>query len=138
MNFFSKSFAFLLFFNFMLVSCFHRGDESKYVKFDFYELATDGNDGDSNFFYLHFKNNSNHTLKDPYLRMVIKDTSSKIFKPRLFSDSETFTEIPANTAFTAAFYAGSFQFGDDVGKIKIYLSWTNHKGKKGVRRVITN
>lgn len=121
-----------------LDGCFHYGSGSKYVKFDSYVLASDGNNGDSNFFYVTYKNKGPEPLKNPYLRMVIKDTSDKIFKKILFSDSRIFSEVPGHSDFTIKFFAGNYIPGNDVGKVKFYLEWTNKKGKKSVKRTITN
>lgn len=120
-----------------LTGCFHHGADSKYVKYDSYELACDGNDCDSNYFYLNFRNNGSEPLKSPYVRFVIKDTSDKMFKPILFSDSKTINDIPPYTSFTIKLYAGNFQLSSEVGKSKVYFSWTNKKGKKSVRRSVS-
>lgn len=119
-----------------LSACFHRGADSKHVKYDYYELVNDGNNGDSSFFKVYYKNESNYPLKSAWLKMTIKDTSSKMFKSTLFSDLQDLPEIPAKTNFKVVFYAKDFQFGDNVGKLKFYLSWKNHKGKTAVRRVV--
>lgn len=117
-------------------ACYHRGAESKHVKYDSYELVNDGNNGDSSFFKIYYQNTSDYPLKSAWMRLTIKDTSSKIFKSTLFSDAKDLPEIPAKTNFTVVFYAKDFQFGDEVGKLKFYLTWENHKGKKSVRRVV--
>lgn len=120
----------------VLGSCIHKGKESKYVKFHGYQLVTDGNNGDSVFFELRYENKSDVPLKDPYCRMAIKDTSDKIFKHILFSDSKNFEDVPAHTWFNVYFYSDGFQFSDEVGKVKCYLSWTNSKGKRSIRRSV--
>lgn len=121
---------------FGLSACYHRGADSKYVTYDYYELVDDGNNGDSSFFKVYYKNESDYPLKSAWLRMTIKDTSSKLIKSTLFSDIKDLPEIPAKTNFKVVFYADNFQFGDNVGKLKFYLSWKNHKGKTSVRRVV--
>ena len=120
----------------LITSCIRKGKESKYVKFHGYQLVTDGNNGDSVFFELRYENKSDYPLKEPYCRMVIKDTSDKIFKPILFSDSDNLPEVPAHTWFNVYFYSDGFQFTNDVGKVKCYLSWTNSKGKRSFRRSV--
>jgi hypothetical protein len=123
---------------FVVTSCIHKGRESKYVKFKGYQLVTDGNNGDSVFFELHYENKSDYPLKEPFCRMVIKDTSDKMFKPILFSDSKVFADVPAHSHFYVYFYSKGFEFSDAVGKVKCYLSWTNSKGKNAFRRSVEN
>lgn len=120
----------------VLGSCIHKGKESKYVKFHGYQLVTDGNNGDSVFFELRYENKSDYPLKEVYCRMAIKDTSDKIFKHILFSDSDNLPDVPAHTWFNVYFYSDGFQFTDAVGKVKCYLSWTNSKGKTSFRRSV--
>lgn len=121
-----------------VTACLHKGAESKQVKFYGYDLVGDGNNNDSTFFELRYENKSSIPLKEPYLRMVIKDTSDKIFKHILYSESQNLADIPAHTPFTVYFYAENFQFSAAVEKAKFYLSWTNSKGKKSIRRSIEN
>ena len=120
----------------ILSGCYHRGAESKYVKFDSYELVGDGNNGDSNFFHVYYHNESDYPLKAPWLSMTIKDTSSKMFKHTLFSAAKDLPDIEANTNFVVTFYAEDFQFSDNVGKLKFMLRWKNHKGRTSVRREV--
>jgi hypothetical protein len=120
----------------VFTSCFHKGAQSKYVKFHGYSLVGDGNDNDSSFFRLDYENKSDYPLKAPYVRMVIKDTSSKLFKPILFSDSKNLDDIPSHTSFSVWFFSDGFQFSSAVGKVKCYLSWTNSNGKRSIRRTV--
>lgn len=126
----------LLFLVFLAAACIRKGAESKYVKFKGYQLIGDGNDNDSTFFELRYENKSEHPLVDPYIRMVIKDTSSKVFKPILFSDSRNFEDVGAKQYFNVCFYAKGFQFSSETGKMKFYLEWTNSKGKRSFRRAV--
>lgn len=121
---------------FLAVSCLHKGKESKYVKFHGYQLVGDGNNNDSAFFELRYENKSSVPLKAPYCRISIKDTSDKFFKPILFSDAKNFEDVPAHTWFNVYFYSDGFQFSNAVGKVKCYLSWTNSKGKRSIRRAV--
>lgn len=118
----------------LAASCLHKGAESKYVKFMGCTLVSDGNNNDSSFFKIDYENKSDQPLKDPFVRMVIKDTSDKMFKPILFSASDNLDDIPAHTAFTVSFYSEGFQYSDATGKTKYYLSWTNSNGKRSIRR----
>jgi len=116
--------------------CVRKGLESKYVKLDNHELVGDGNNNDSNFFQIRYTNQSPNPITDPYLRMAIKDTSSKLFKKTLYSESKTFPTVPANTDFIVLLYAEDFQYSDLVGKTKFFLSWTNSEGKSSIRRSV--
>jgi hypothetical protein len=120
----------------VLTSCLHKGAQSKYVKCYGYSLIGDGNNNDSSFFRLSYENKSGSPLKEPFVRMVIKDTSDKLFKPILFSDSKNLPDVPAHTSFYVDFYARDFQFSNETGKAKLYLSWTNSKGKRSIRRKV--
>jgi hypothetical protein len=120
----------------LLAACIRKGAESKYVKFKGYQLVGDGNNNDSTFFKLTYENKSEHPLKEPYIRMVIKDTSAKMFKPILFSDSRNFEDVGAKQYFDIYFYAKGFQFSSETGKLKFYLEWTNSKGKRSFRRAV--
>lgn len=115
-------------------SCIRWGHESKFVRFDGYELVGDGNDNDSTFFIVSYRNKCESWLGAPYCRMVIKDTSGKIFGSGLYSQSEVIPDVAPKTNFSIKLYAENFQFTDEVGKVKFYLSWTNGKGKNSVRR----
>lgn len=120
----------------LLAACIRKGTESKYVKFKGYQLIGDGNDNDSTFFELRYENKSDQPLKEPYIRMVIKDTSAKMFKPILFSDSKNFEDVGAKQYFNIYFYAKGYQFSAETGKMKFYLEWTNSKGKRSFRRAV--
>jgi hypothetical protein len=54
----------------------------------------------------------------------------------LFSASLNLDDQPAQHAFNVLFYADNFQFSDNVGKAKCYLSWTNSKGHRSIRRKV--
>lgn len=120
----------------LATACIHKGAESKQVKFLGFDLVGDGNNNDSTFFELRYENKSSIPLKEPYLRMVIKDTSDKVFKHILYSESQNLPDIAAHSPFTVYFYAENFQYSAKVGKTKFYLSWTNSKGKKSIRRKV--
>jgi hypothetical protein len=120
----------------LLAACIRKGAESKYVKFKGYQLIGDGNDNDSTFFELTYENKSDQPLKEPYIRMVIKDTSAKMFKPILFSDSKNFEDVGAKQYFNIYFYSKGYQFSAETGKMKFYLEWTNSKGKRSFRRAV--
>lgn len=126
----------LLLFTLLNVGCVRKGLESKYVKLESQQLVSDGNNNDSNFFEIRYTNQSPNPITDPYLRMAIKDTSSKFFKKTLYSESKNFPTVPANTNFTVLLYAEDFQYSDVVGKTKFFLSWTNSEGKTSIRRSI--
>ena len=117
-------------------SCFRWGAESKYLKFREYEHVSDGNNNDSSFFVVTYENIGDFQITDPYLRMTIKDTSSKLFRFPMYSESGTFPSIPPHSSAELSFYADNFQFTDAVGKIKLYFSWTNSKGRSSGRRSI--
>lgn len=120
----------------LVTGCVRWGAESRYVKFDGYELVGDGNNNDSAFFEIHYINSSDTILGTPYLRMVIKDTSGKFFKPILFSKSANHPDVPPHSNVTYRYYAKHFMFSERTGKIKFYYSWKNSKGKTSVRRSI--
>ncbi|MCC6701638.1 MAG: hypothetical protein IT221_08940 [Fluviicola sp.] len=126
----------LLSFLLLASSCFRWGAESKYLKFRDYEQVGDGNNNDSSFFIVKYENIGDYAIVDPYLRMTIKDTSSKWFRFPMFSESGTFPTIPPHSTAEMEFYADNFQFTDAVGKIKFYFSWTNSKGKSSGRRSV--
>lgn len=117
-------------------SCVRWGAESRYVKFDGYELVGDGNNDDSTFFEIKYRNNSDTSLRGPYLRMVIKDTSGKFFKPILYSHSDNHPDVPAHSEVVYRYYAKDFTFTGATGKKKFFYSWTNSKGKSSVRRSV--
>ena len=131
-----SSLCLLCFFTLLSTGCVRKGLESKYVKLESHQLVGDGNNNDSNFFQIRYTNQSPNPIADPYLRMAIKDTSSKLFKKTLYSESKNFPTIPANTYFTVLLYADDFQYYDLVGKTKFFLSWTNSEGKTAIRRSI--
>jgi hypothetical protein len=120
----------------VVTGCLHKGAQSKYVKCYGYSLVGDGNNNDSSFFRLSYENKSGSPLKEPFVRMVIKDTTDKFFKPILFSDSKSFPDVPAHSSFTVDFYSKNFEFSNEVGKVKLYLSWTNSKGRNSIRRKV--
>ncbi len=119
---------------FIMSSCIRWGHESRFVRFDGYTMVGDGNDNDSTFFIVSYRNKCKSWLGEPYCRMVIKDTTGKLFGSGLYSNSETIQDVEPLTDFSFKFYADNFTFTDEVGKVKFYLSWTNGKGKTAVRR----
>lgn len=123
--------------SFMLVACVKWGKGSKHVSFEGYQLVGDGNDNDSTFFEVHYKNKGNDSLINTYCRMVVKDTTSKLFKGTLFSDSNKGIGVSPRSDFYYYFYAADYNPSSDVGKVKFYLSWTNPKDRRsGVRKII--
>lgn len=120
----------------VLSSCIAMGKGSRKVKYDNYFLVGDGNDNDSSFFFVYFKNKSDYPLVNPDLSMTIKDTTNKMISKTLYSSYTTFADVPAHTDFYVKVYAEDFYFSDEVGKIKLLLSWTNKKGKNSFRRRI--
>ena len=131
-----RNLFYLSFFLLVLTSCIALGKGSHKVKYSSYALVGDGNNNDSSFFIVHFKNKSEYPLLEPNLIMTIKDTSSKMLKHTLFSSSTDFEDVPAHTDFYVKVYAKDFYFTDEVGKIKLLLGWTNKKGKTSFRRRI--
>lgn len=61
----------------LLSSCYKRGADSKKVHLWSFDVVSDGNNGDSTFFYVEIRNENDVPLKDPKLDFVIKDTTSK-------------------------------------------------------------
>lgn len=120
----------------VLTSCIAIGKGSHKVKYSSYALVGDGNDNDSSFFIVNFKNKSEYPLLEPNLMMTIKDTSGKMLKHTLFSNSVDFEDVQAHTDFSVKLYAKDFYFTDEVGKVKLLLDWTNKKGKTSFRRRI--
>jgi hypothetical protein len=106
------------------------------VKYDGYYLTGDGNNDDSTFFMVSFKNKSDYPLVEPDLLMTIKDTTGKWLSGTMFSSLVYFEDQAAHSNFTVKVYAEGFTFSDEVGKIKFLLSWTNKKGKNSFRRRI--
>ena len=131
-----KNLYYFAFFLLVLTSCIALGKGSHKVKYSSYALIGDGNNNDSSFFIVNFKNKSEYPLLEPNLVMTIKDTSSKMIKHSLFSNSATFDDVAAHTDFSVKLYAKDFYFTDEVGKVKLLLSWTNQKGKSSFRRRI--
>ena len=119
-----------------LSACIAKGKGSHKVKYDGYYLSGDGNDNDSNFFYVSFKNKSDYPLVKPDLLMTIKDTSNKMIAHTLFSSLVYFEDQAANSNFTVKVYAEDYTPSSEVGKIKFLLSWTNKKGRNSFRRRI--
>lgn len=119
-----------------LSACIAMGKGSHKVKYDGYYLSGDGNDNDSAFFYVSFKNKSDYPLVEPNLMVTVKDTSDKTFKKTIWTGDTTFADQAANSNFTVKLYAEDFYFTDEVGKVKFFLSWTNKKGKGSFRRRI--
>lgn len=119
-----------------LASCIALGKGSHKVKYSSYSLVGDGNDNDSSFFMVYFKNKSDYPLIEPMLTLTIKDTSNKTIQKTLFKESQTFPDIVAHTDFSVKIYAQDFYFSDEVGKLKLLLVWTNKKGKSSFRRRI--
>ncbi len=119
-----------------LSSCIALGKGSRKVKYDSYALIGDGNDNDSSFFMVYFKNKSDYPLIEPNLSVSVKDTSDKMFKKSLFYNDVDFEDVAAHTDFVVKVYAKDFYFTDEVGKIKLILDWTNKKGKNSFRRRI--
>lgn len=126
----------LLFTLIVLSSCYKRGADSKKVRLWSFDVVSDGNNGDSTFFYVEIKNENDVPLKDPRLDFVVKDTSNKWLFGRLFSDYQHLPEIAPQSTYQHYIYAGDFQITDEVGKVKIRLDWTNSKGKNSVRRYV--
>lgn len=131
-----KNVIYLLVFVLALSSCIAIGKGSHKVKYDSYALVGDGNDNDSSFFMVYFKNKSDYPLIDPNLSVNVKDTSNKMFKATLFYNDVDFDDVAAKTDFVVKVYAKDFYFTDEVGKIKLILDWTNKKGKNSFRRRI--
>ncbi|MFN5982490.1 MAG: hypothetical protein ACK479_03425, partial [Fluviicola sp.] len=68
----------LIFSTFLLLSaCYKRGADSKKVRLWSFDVVSDGNNGDSTFFYVEIRNENDVPLIDPKLDFVIKDTTSK-------------------------------------------------------------
>src|SRR6218665_3053382 len=132
MKYLCGSFLLLL----VLSACIAKGKGSHKVKYSGYYLTGDGNDDDSTFFMVSFKNKSDYPLVKPDLMMTIKDTSSKMISKTLFSSVVYFEDQAANSDFTVKVYAEGFTFSSEVGKIKFLLSWTNPKGRISFRRRI--
>lgn len=120
----------------VLSACIAKGKGSRKVKYDGYYLSGDGNDNDSSFFYVSFKNKSDYPLIEPDLLMTVKDTSSKMISKTLFSSLVYFEDQAANSNFTVKVYAEDYTPSSEVGKIKFLLSWTNKKGRNSFRRRI--
>jgi hypothetical protein len=121
---------------FVLSACIAKGKGSHKVKYDGYYLTGDGNNDDSTFFMVSFKNKSDYPLVEPDLLMTIKDTTGKWLSGTMFSSLVYFEDQAAHSNFTVKVYAEGFTFSDEVGKIKFLLSWTNKKGKNSFRRRI--
>jgi hypothetical protein len=127
----------LIFSTFLLLSaCYKRGADSKKVRLWSFDVVSDGNNGDSTFFYVEIRNENDVPLIDPKLDFVIKDTTSKWLFGRLFSDYQNLPEIAPQSTYQHYIYAGDFQITDEVGKVKIRLDWTNSKGKNSVIRYV--
>ncbi len=122
--------------SYFLVSCVKYGEDKKKVKLSNYQLIGDGNNDDSTFFYFSITNENSHELKDPYLRMVAKDTSDKILFSTLFRETEELPNIPANSTYSHSIYTEKFEINDEVGKIKVKLEWTNSKNKNSFIRKV--
>jgi len=120
----------------VLSACIAKGKGSRKVKYDGYYLSGDGNDNDSSFFYVSFKNKSDYPLIEPDLLMTVKDTSSKMISKTLFSSLVYFEDQAANSNFSVKVYAEDYTPSSEVGKIKFLLSWTNKKGRNSFRRRI--
>lgn len=122
----------------LLTSCFRWGAEAKYLKFRDYDLVGDGNNNDSTFFAVTYENLSEYEVTNPYLRVVVKDTTRNIllFKRILFSEGANYATIPAHQQMTYYIYAKQFQLTDRADKIKFFISWENYKGKNSGRRSV--
>lgn len=120
----------------LVSSCIGMGKGSRKVKYNGYYLGGDGNNNDSTFFYVSFKNKSDYPLLSPNLGITVKDTSSKMIKPIIWSGNVDFADQAANSEFTVKVYAEDYTETDEVGKIKFLLDWTNKKGKTSFRRRI--
>ncbi|MFY7989462.1 MAG: hypothetical protein ACOVO3_01940 [Fluviicola sp.] len=118
----------------LLTSCFRWGAEAKYLKFRDYDLVGDGNNNDSTFFAVTYENTGEYEVTTPYLRVVVKDTASGIWKRNLYSEASSYATIPAHQQMTYYIYAKQFQMTDRAGKIKFFISWKNYKGKNSGRR----
>jgi hypothetical protein len=118
----------------LMTSCFRWGAEAKYLKFRDHGMVDDGNNSDSAFFMVTYENLGEYPVTTPYLRVVVKDTTSGIFKRILFSEGANYATIPAHQQMTYYIYAKNFQLTDRAGKIKFFISWENYKGKNSGRR----
>lgn len=123
--------------SFLLGACIKYGQGSKYVKFVDYQLVGDGNDNDSTFFEVHYKNKGDDTLKEPLCSMNVKDTVDKMVKNTLFYSSVNGADVMPHSDFYYYFYSENFNISSEVGKIKFLLVWTNDKNKDSfVRRIV--
>ncbi|MES2798634.1 MAG: hypothetical protein V4638_01340 [Bacteroidota bacterium] len=133
MRFFTSALLLLLIFT----SCVKFGKGSKYVKYIDYQLVGDGNNNDSTFFEVHYKNRGDDTLKEPLCSMNVKDTVDKTIKNTLFYSSVNGADVMPNSDFYYYFYSEGFNISSEVGKIKFLLIWTNEKNKNSVvRRIV--
>lgn len=120
----------------LLTSCIRHGAESVDVKFKSYEFYPAYSTLDTSYYLVSYENKSDEILKNPYLRISVKDTSDKVFKKIIFSDSKNFNSVNPNSSFTVKFNVTNDIDFTKVGKIKFFLSWTNSKNKTSVRRTI--
>lgn len=121
----------------ILTSCIKWGNGSKNVKFEDYQLVGDGNDNDSTFFEVEYFNKGNDSILEPLCKITIKDTTDKLIKKTLYSNSQEINFVAPHQSFYFHIYAGDFQLTSEVGKLKFILLWKNKKGKtSGVRKII--
>ncbi len=120
----------------ILFSCIRKGAESKDVKFLSHNFYPAVYVGDTSFFLVNYQNKSNVVLRSPFIRLAVKDTSSKLFHKTLYSDSKNLGDIPANSSFSIRFDVFNNIDFNKVAKIKFYLSWTNSNDNKSIRRSV--
>lgn len=120
----------------ILFSCIRKGAESKDVKYLSYNYYPAVYVGDTSFYLVNYENKSSAVLRSPYIRVAVKDTSSKLFHKLLYSDSKNLLDIPAHSSFSVRFDVFQAIDFNNVAKIKFYLSWTNSKDNKSIRRSV--
>lgn len=132
-----KTFYFWILIAGMLTSCIKWGNGSKFIKFEDYQLVGDGNNNDSTFFEVEYFNKGNDSILEPLCSITIKDTTDKLIKKTLYSNSQEISFVPPHQSFYFYIYAEDFQLTSEVGKLKFILLWKNKKGKtSGVRKII--
>lgn len=121
-----------------LASCIGIGKESSKVKFVEYYQVSDGNDNDSTFLVVVYKNKSDIPVENPSIVVTVKDTvTGKLFKNTLKSYSQSLPTQSAKSHFSFKIYTEDFDFNSpEVDKLKFILTWTNSNGKMSLRRYI--
>lgn len=120
----------------MLTACVKLGNGSKNVKFLGCLRVDDGNNGDSTFFKVSYRNKGDEILKNANCDITIKDTSSTLFKSTLFSSSSNNIDAQPHSDFYFYIYSKDFTESNAVGKSKFLLTWTNKKGRQSLVRYV--